>query len=363
LEAARNADLGFDPRNVVSVRLDLATNGYDEARGRSLYERLLDNLNSRPGIESASVADFVPLRMVEGRSRPVAIDGYEPRRGEDMRVAVNVVGPEYFRTLQIDLLAGRAFSRDDSPANRPVTIVNETLARRFWQTPLNAVGRRIRVGGNDGTWRTIVGVSRDIKYLTLKEGPTPYFYVPFDQEYRPEMTVHVRASGDISNLIERVRGEVQTLDSSLPILEARTLADQARSGLILYEASASALIWFGLIAIGLAGIGIYGLVSYTVRQSTQEIGIRMALGANRPSVVMRFLGRGMRLGLIGAAVGIGLSVMVTRWMVAVLFGVSPMDPVAFVGASAVVMGIALLASFVPSWRAASTDPIRALRHQ
>ena len=362
LEAARKADLGFDSSNVVSVRIDLVTSGYDDTRGRSFYKQLLDNLSSRPGIESASVADFVPLRMVEGRSRQVTVEGYEPLADEDLRFAVNVVGPDYFRTLRIGLLAGRAFSRDDSPTSPPVVIVNETIARRFWQTPTNAVGKRLRVGGDAGEWRAIVGVARDIKYLSLNEAPTPYFYMPFEQDYRPEMTVHVRGSAGTPDLMERVRGEVRTLDSGVPVLDAQTLADQARAGLVLYEAAASALMAFGLIAIGLAALGVYGLVSYTARQSTHEIGVRMALGAGRADVVLRFVRRGMKLALIGAAIGIGLSVMVTRLMRAVLYGVSAMDPVAFIGASVVVLGIALLASFVPSWRAACTDPIRALRH-
>jgi predicted permease len=363
LDAARKADLGFDSSNVVSVRIDLATSGYDETRGRRFYERLLDNVSARPGIESASVSDSVPLRMVEGRTRQVAVEGYEPRADEDMRFAVNTVGPEYFRTLRIGLLAGRAFTRDDSLAGSPVVIVNETIARRFWQTPANAVGKRLRVGGNEGDWQTIVGVARDIKYLTLNEGPTPYFYTPFEQDYRSEMTVHVRGSAGIPALLEAVRSEIRTLDAGVPILDAQTLADQARSGFVLYEMAAAALAAFGLIAIGLAAVGVYGLVSYTVKQSTHEIGVRIALGARRTDVVLRFLSRGMRLGLAGAALGVGAALMVTRLMVALLYGVSAMDLVSFAGAAVLVLGIALLAIFIPSWRAAGTDPVRALRHQ
>jgi macrolide transport system ATP-binding/permease protein len=361
-EAACNADLGFDSTNVVSARIDLATSGYDDSRGRSFYERLVESLGARAGVESASVAEFVPLRMVEGRTRQVVVDGYEPRRDEDMRLAVNAVGPEYFRALHIDLVAGRAFTRNDTPMSPPVVIVNDTMARRFWQTPVDAVGHRIRVGDDHGEWRLVVGVARDIKYLRLSEGPTPYFYVPFAQDYRPEMTLHVRSAAGMADLPDRVREEVRRLDSNVPVLDIQTLADQARSGRVLYEVAAAALAAFGLIAIGLAAVGVYGLVSYAVRQSTHEIGVRIALGARRGDVVLRFLTRGMWLGLLGAAIGIGAALMTTRLMVAVLYGVNAMDPVAFVGAAGVVLGITLFASLVPSWRAASTDPIRALRH-
>jgi predicted permease len=362
VEAARNADVGFNPNQVVSVRIDLSTSGYDDARGRTFYDQLVENLSSRPGIESASLAEFVPMRMVEGRSRQIVVDGYEPAKDEHMRLAVNAVGPEYFRTLQIGVTAGRPFNRNDSQIASPVVIVNETTARRFWRTPANAVGKRIRLGGEPSDWRTIVGVARDIKYLRLNEAPTPYLYTPFEQDYRAEMTVHVRGTAGLVDLMSRVRQEARALDGSVPVLEAQTLADQVRSGLVLYEVSAAALMAFGLIAIGLAAVGVYGLVSYSVKQSTHEIGVRIALGAQRRDVSLQFLTRGMTLGLLGVGIGIAGALMATRLMAAVLYGVNPTDSVAFAGATGLVLGIALLASFLPSWRAASLNPIRALRH-
>lgn len=311
-------------------------------------------------MDSASLGTFVPLRMVEGAYRTVAVEGYQPRKDEDIKFSYNLVAPDYFRTLRIGLAAGREFSRTDSLRRPAVVIVNETIARRFWQSPENAIGKRLRVG-ND--WRTIVGVARDIKYLTLNEAPTPYFYMPFAQNYRADMTIHVRGGDAAPILMERVRTEVRALDPNLPILDARTLEEQARAGIVLYEMTAAALVAFGLMAIGLASVGIYGLVSYTVRQSTHEIGIRMALGAQRTDVVGRFMRRGLRLGLIGAGVGVAASLAATRLMTALLYGVRPTDPLAFAGALVLVLGIALFASFVPAWRAARTHPIAALRHQ
>jgi putative ABC transport system permease protein len=361
LGAARNADIGLNPNQVVSVHLDLSTSGYDDARGRTFYQALLDNLRARPGIESASLAEFVPMRMIEGRSRAVAVDGYQPGTDEDMRVAVNTVGPGYFETLQIGLSAGRPFSRDDVPTGAPVVIVNETAARRFWRTPADAIGKRIRVGGAESDWRTVIGVARDIKYLRLNEPPTPYLYTPLAQDYRAEMTLHARGAAQPGDVIDRIRTEVRALDAGVPVLDTRTLTEEVRSSLVLYESAASALMAFGLIAIGLAAVGIYGLVSYSVKHSTHEIGVRIALGAQRRDVSLRYLTRGMRLGVIGAVIGAVVAWTATRLMTAVLYGVSPTDPLAFGGAMGLVLGIALFASFLPSWRAASTDPIQALR--
>jgi predicted permease len=362
VRAARSADVGFNPNQVVSVRIDLSTSGYDDARGRTFYQQLLQNLTARPGIESASLAEFVPMRMVEGRSRQVVVDGYAPGKDEDLQLAVNAVGPEYFRTLQIGITAGRPFSRDDTQASAPVVVVNETTARRFWQTPLNAVGKRIRVGGGESDWRTVIGVVRDVKYLRLNEAPTPYLYTPLAQDYRPEMTLHARGTAGTADLVNRVREEVRALDATVPVLDAQTLVDQVRSGLVLYEVSAAGLLGFGLIAISLAAVGVYGLVAYSVKQSTHEIGVRIALGAQRRDVSLRFLTRGMRLGLLGVGIGIAGALMATRLMAAVLYGVNPTDSVTFAGATGLVLGLALFASFLPSWRAASLDPIRALRH-
>lgn len=358
--AARDADLGFDPGETVSIRLDLAPAGYEESRGRTFYEELLDRLRSDSEVEAATLAEFVPLRMIEGRSRQVTVDGYEPARDEDMRIALNSVSSGYFETLRIALLAGRSFERGDTALGAPVVVVNETMARRFWKTPAAAIGRRIRVGDS---WRTVVGVARDVPYLSLNERPTPYFYLPFTQDYRPEMTVHVRAaSTGADSAIARTRAAIRALDPQIPILETQRLDAQARSGTMLYEVSASALSAFGVIAIGLAAVGVYGLMSFAVRQSQHEIGVRLALGASRSAILRRFVGQGMRIGMAGAILGLAMALMTTRLMAAVLYGVNPFDPAALAGATALVLAVALLACVVPSWRAARCNPVRALRH-
>ena len=358
VSAAREADAGFDPADTVSVSIDVALND-EEVRTRVFYENLLDRLRSAPGVESAAAGAFVPLMMVEGASVDVEAEGYAPAPGEDMRLAFNVISPGYFSTLRIQLIAGRAFSRSDAPDGPAVVVVNQTLARRYFGLPEVSVGRYLRVAGR---WREIVGVVSDVKYLTLTAPPAPYFYLPLAQNVRGAMTIHARSGAEPETLIEQITREVGALDPNVPVLEARPLTAQFEASTVLYTAVAGALALFGLMAVGLAAVGIYGLVAYTVTDRTHEIGVRMALGAGRGAITRRFLGTGVRLAAVGAAGGTLLAFGVTRLMGALLFGVSPTDPLTFGVALALVLGIALLASFLPAWRAARMDPVATLHH-
>jgi predicted permease len=361
LEAARRADPGFDAAGVASVAVNLRQNAYDAPRGRVFYRKLLDAARAEPGVDSATLALEVPMGFVDTRAQPVAIEGYEPARGEDMAFMANIVGPDYFRTLRIGLRAGREFEdRDDESAER-VVVVNETLARRFWDGPANAVGRRLRVG--DLEWRVVVGVAADVKYSRIDEAPRPYVYLPSFQSYRPSMILHTRGAAPIDRLVDQARAAVVALDGDLPILSARPLAEQVRAGLLVFDLAAAMLFVFGLAGMALALMGTYGLVSYTVEQSTREIGIRMALGASGLSVVRGFLARGLRLGAIGVVLGVVVARGASRFLGSVLFGISATDALSFAGAVAVVLAGVLVASLVPAWRAARTNPLTALRHQ
>ncbi len=359
VDAARNADAGFDATNVVSMRLDVTPNGYDETRGRAFFAQLLERVRGDAGTESATLATTIPLTLVDEGARQVAIDGYAPRRDEDLTFLSNVVAPDYFRTLKIGLAAGREFeSRDDETA-MPVAIVNETAAGRFWGGAANAVGKRLRVAA--GEWRMVIGVAQDIKYSRINEAARPYVYLPFLQTYQPSMALHARSSTGVTPLIEQVRAHVQTLDPDLPILSAGTLREQTRAALAILEMAAGVLFIFGVAGMALAAMGMYGLVSYTVTQSMHEIGIRMALGAQGIEVVWHFLRRGLRLGAVGAVIGGVAALAATRLLGSVLFGVSATDPISFATALAVVLGAVLVATLIPAWRAARTNPTAALR--
>jgi predicted permease len=361
VDAARSAYPGFDARQVTSVTVDVRQNAYDEPRGRVFYRKLLDTARADPAVESATLAAYTPLALVDTRTQRVAIDGYAPRRGEDLAFMSNTVGPDYFRTLRIRFVAGREFEDRDDETGTPVAIVNETLAQRFWGGAAAAVGKRIRV--NDGSWRTVVGVAGDVKYLRIDETPRPYLYLPLMQAYRSSMTLHTTGSEQIDRLVERARGYVTSLDPELPIQAARPMSHLMKGAFLFFDLTATMLFVFGAVGTVLAAMGTYGLVSYTVKQRTHEIGIRMALGATRRKVVRDFLGRGLRLGAIGAGIGVVAALALGRLLSGVLFGVTAADPVSFSRALGVVLGVVLMATVFPAWRASRINPLAALRHQ
>jgi predicted permease len=354
LGAARQADPGFDARNIASLSLDPQSSGYDQVRGHAFYRNLLDALRSEPGIESATLAVQTPMALVPGRTREIEIEGYAPGRDDDLRFLINAIAPDYFSMLGIALLAGRDFDRSDTPATRKVVIVNETLARRFWGSPQGALGKRLRMAR--GEWAVVTGVVRDVKYLRLDEAPRPYVYLPFEQYALAPMFVHVRGAGPIPALIDRARARVRSMDANKPILDARPLIEQTQLGLSVLAMAAGVLAVIGAIAVLVAAFGTYGTVAYTVKQSEYEIGLRMAVGAGRRDVLGRFLGRGLRLGLAGAVIGAAASLAVARALASLLYGVSSTDPVSFASAMAVVLAAVCASSLVPAWRAARIDP-------
>jgi predicted permease len=361
LEAARQANPGFDASHVTAIAFDVRANGYNESRGRVFYRRLLETARADAGVESATLASATPLNLVGNREQRVAIDGYTPRRDEDLAFSVNTIGPDYFRTLRIALMSGRGFEDRDDENGAPVVVVNNTLAQKYWDGAANAIGKRIRIGTGD--WRRVIGVAADVKYAQVDETPRPYLYVPFLQSYRSSMTLHTRGSAPIAALVEQARARVAALDPDLPLIHAKSLAAETRGATIILEFMSAMLFIFGAAGMVLAGMGIYGLVSYTVKQSTHEIGIRMALGASGSSIVRNFLARGLRLGAIGTIAGMTVAFGVSRLLASVLFGVSATDPVSFARAVLIILAGVILATIVPAWRASRTDPLRALRHQ
>jgi putative ABC transport system permease protein len=240
-------------------------------------------------------------------------------------------------------------------------IVNATCAERFWGGASSALGRRIRV--DDGAWRTIVGVAADVKYAQINEAPRPYFYLPFLQSYRSDMIRYVRGAGAVDRLGERARARVAALDPDLPVLHAASLRELGGRALFFYRLSAAMLFVFGIAGIAPAAMGTYGPVGYIAKQSSHEIGIRMALDATARSVALEFVARGLRLGALGAAVGVAAALSVGRLISSVLFGVSATDAASFAQALAIVLGGVAVATLLPAWRAARTSPLDVLRHQ
>ena len=364
LDAAQTADRGYSADHVTAINMDLKANGYDETRGRVFYKQLLDAARAEPGVESASLATFLPMAFLDTRASKVAIEGYQPRPDEDLSMLNNTVAPDYFKTLRIHLVAGREFDDRDDEAGEPVAVVNKTLADKFWGGADQALGKRVRLA--DGAWRTVVGVAGDIKYIRVNDAPRPYIYVPLFQAYKAGMALHTRGAASIAStdvLIEEARQTIASLDAELPLTSARSLGDATRGALLFYTFMSSMLFLFGTAGMALAALGTYGLVSYTVKQSTHEIGIRMALGASAADVMRRFLGRGLRLGAIGMVVGALAALGLGKVLQNVLFGVSPTDAISFGRAVAIVLLVVAAATLVPAWRASRTDPLKALRHQ
>ena len=358
---AHRIDLGFDSANLLLLSLDVSLNGYDEPRGRQLYEQLLERANALPGVRSASLATEVPLGLGRTR-RGIWIEGYEARSGEDMGVDTNTVGPDYFRTMGIRLVRGRDFTASDAAGRPGVVVVNEAFARRYWPDQ-DPIGRHVRLGDASGAPAQVVGVVQDGKYVTLGEDPKPFFYVPFLQRYESGATLHVRTAGDPRGLAEAMRREVRALDPSLPVFDEKTMTDHLGVSLLPARLAASVLGLFGVVALMLAAVGIYGVMDQAVRQRTRELGVRVALGARPADLLSMVLGQSMRVAVAGLAIGLLAALGLSRLVASLLYGIGATDPATFVAIPALLAAVAMLASYVPARWAMKVDPMVALRHE
>lgn len=360
LTRAQAIDPGFDPRDAIVFSLDLAAQGYDRPRGAAFYAALQDRLAALPGGAGATLTTYLPLTL-GGERRSFRAVGYTPGPGEDMEVASSFVGADYFTTMRTGIARGRGFTVQDAPGTRPVVVVNEAFVRRFWPGR-DGLGETIVLPWDGGdVSMEVVGIARDGKYASLGEAPTPYIFYPHRQLYRSQMAVVVRAGGDVGTLIPRVRPEVSALDPALAVYDVKTL--EAHLGTALYPARAAAVLLglTGLLALFLAAIGLYGVLSYLVARRTKEIGVRMALGADRADVVRLVVGRGLRLAGIGLAIGLAVSTAVTRFTSFLLYDTSPLDPGTFAAVVTLLLGSALVAGWFPARRAAAVEPVIALR--
>jgi predicted permease len=361
VQEARQFDPGFNPRGVLLTSLDLFPSGYNATTGREFYRQLLDRLRALPGTGSVTLARRVPLGFTGTSSAGVMIDGYQPKAGESVSLSYNPVGPDYLKTMQIPLAAGRDIARTDERGAPHVAVISETTARRYWPDR-DPIGGRFRFQGEDD-WITVVGVARDVKMRALNEQPRPFAYLPVLQYYHPSAVIHVRTSGDPAALAASVRQTVQAIDPHLPTFAARTLTAHAGASTFQQRMAGSLLSIFGLLAIVLAAVGLYGVLAFIVSRRTREIGVRMALGATRSSVFRLVVGHGLRLTLIGAALGIAAAFAIAKALSSILFGVEAHDPVTLAGATTVLLLSATAACLIPALRATRVDPVRALKYE
>ena len=357
LQNIRTTSPGFSTTRVFDTSITLTAAGYDAARAKTFQEELMQRIRALPGVEAAAYARTVPLGYGSFSSTPIAVDGYEPQPNESTDELYNEVSPEYFATMGIPLVSGREFTRADDENAPHVAIVNQTMVARFWRGK-NPIGQRLQAKGN---WVRVVGVVKDSKYYSMDEAPRPFFYVPLRQYFVIEPDVHIRTTQPLQTIQTALLREVRALDPDLALYEMITLQEQVNRATSQQLAALALVALFGGLALLLASIGLYGVMSYTVSQSTRELGLRMALGAGASNVLRLVLSRGLLLTATGIVFGIVLALLLTRLLGNLLYQVSPRDPLAFTAAFAVMTFASTAACFLPAWRATRTDPMRALR--
>ncbi|MEK6321114.1 MAG: ABC transporter permease [Acidobacteriota bacterium] len=355
---------GFNPARVLTLDLSLPSSKYPEGTPAvaAFYKQLLEQVATLPAVESVATIDSIPLTgssvlsfAVEGRPLP------PPDKVVDAEACV--ISPEYFHVLGIPLMKGRLFADQDAENAPAVTIINSTMARRYWPEE-DPIGKRITLGDPQiGPWLTIVGIVGDVHQEALESEPYPQMYSPFAQAQRRSMSLVVRASVEPLNLVPAVRSQIRALDKDQPLYNVRTLEQVLSYSVARPRFNVLLIGIFAVIAIVLAAVGIYSVVSYSVTQRTHEIGIRMALGAQTGEVLRLVIIQGMTVALIGVGLGLAAALVLTRLMSSLLFNVTATDPLVFFAISVVLVGVALGACLVPARRAMKVDPMVALRYE
>jgi predicted permease len=351
---------GFDPQHALELSFDLGLQGYDGPRIQEFKRRLLDRVRTLPGVQYAGLSDLVPLSLNTNISA-IYVEGQPEQRGANVPGAViSRASPGFISALGTRLLQGRDFTEQDGESRRPVAVINETFAQRFWPGQ-SALGKRFSLQSSAGPWTEVVGVIQDGKYFSLSEEAKPFLYVNLGPQSGRFLTVVVRTTTEPQSALAAIRREVQQLDATLPIYNVKTMVEHMALSLFPARVAATLLGSFGVLALLLAAIGIFGVMSYAVTQRTREIGIRMALGANAAGIFRLIVGRGLTLMVIGLGIGLAVAVAGTRLLATLLFGVSATDPLTFVVIALLLMFVVLLACWIPARRATKVDPMIALR--
>jgi putative ABC transport system permease protein len=353
---------GFNTDNVLMVRFDLPESRYPQAKNATLfYRQLLDRIKSIPTVESAAQSIFVPLFNsnsnwafeIEGKS-----DGVHP-------AFYNLVSDDYFRTLKIPLRKGRFFSKQDEERSEGAVIINETMARRNWPNE-DPIGKRINVNLGPQIWREIVGVVGDVKNSSLSQTPEAQMYFPLiDVPFAPLRFggLIVRAKSNPVALVTSIKSEISSMDNKLPLATVRTMEEVVSKSISQTRFTTALLALFASVALMLAAVGIYGVISYSVSQRIHEIGVRMVLGARKEQILGLVVKQGVVLAAVGLLIGIVSAILLTRLITSLLFEVSSTDPLTYLFISFLLGMVALSASYIPARRAASVDPINALRYE
>jgi len=357
MQRIRTSSPGFSTEHVLVTGVNLFAAGYDQQRARNFENELMDRLQALSGVESAAYGRIPPFSYAMYSSAPIKVSGYQPRADEQPSVEYNEVSPRYFSTLGIPLVSGREFARTDDETAPLVAIVNEAMAAQFWHGE-DPVGKLLQV--KDRSMR-VVGVAKVAKYRSFMETPQPFFYVPLRQNFSTRIGLFLRTQQGIETMMPAVAGEVHALDPGLAASAMITMREEVDRSTSSQRIGVTMLGVCGVLALLLAAVGLYGVMSYVVSQSTRELGLRMALGASAGDVLRLVMSHGLALTTGGMVLGVTAALALTRQLGSLLFNVSPHDPLAFATALGVMTVAALVACFLPAWKATRTDPVRALR--
>jgi predicted permease len=363
LQNSAHVDMGFRVDHTLMLNVDLGLQGYTEERGQQFYKQVTDRVKALPGVRDAAVASYIPMGY-DASIVNVFPDGkVVDDKSKTETAFYDVVDSRYFRAAGVPVIQGREFTEADSAKSLKVAIVNDTFATRIWpgQDPVGKIFRTEKTGPPI----QVVGLTHTGKYLFLYETAQSYVYFPMAQKYSSGATFFVRSTDDPAKLTASVRDQISQVDANLPVFGITTMEDHVRYGKPLLPARLGAMLVgaFGLLGLILASVGVYGVISYSVSQRTQEIGIRTALGAQRSNVLAMVLRQGMTMALIGTGVGVVLAFLLFRGLRTVLYGVQSTDIATLVAVSAVLLTVAFIASYVPALRATKVDPVVALRNE
>jgi predicted permease len=364
LRNAEAVDMGFNPHGVLNMTMDPNEIGYTEAQGRVFYKQLLDRVRAIPGIESASLALAVPMGYYNNGDA-LQIPGYEVPAGQPPPVvSFSQISTSYFKTMGITIEQGRDLTEGDDQSAPYVAVINRAMAEKYWPNQ-DAIGREFKLSTDDKHTVRVVGIARNSRVQSLRGSFQPYFYVPWTQNYSSFETLQVRTAGNPETVIPQVQKEISSLAPDLPVFDTQpmTKAMSGANGLLGFQLGAVLAAAMGVLGLLLAVVGVYGVVSYSASQRKQEIGIRMALGAQPRSILSMVLRQGLGIVVVGLFVGLALTFALAKFVGRFLIGVSGTDPLTYLTVCGILAAVTLAACVIPAWRAMRLDPLVALRHE
>jgi len=360
-----HVDPGFDPRHVLTANLNLPAKTYDREKRVQFYNQLLARLAALPGVQSAAAGWPLPLSN-SNIGISFDIEGHPTPPGDQPTEALSIVTADFFQTMRIPILAGRAFSVRDDVKATPVMVINERFARKYFPGE-SAVGKHIKVDLGDGTLkspvREVVGIVGNVKRQKLTADVDAEYYLPYAQAVITSPTIEIRTAGDPTTLIGALRSQLAQMDRNIPLYRVATMEESVSKAAAQSRFQTLLLACFAGMALLLSAVGLYAVLSYMVAQRTGEIGVRMALGAQRGDVLNLIVRRGLALALTGIGIGLAAAALLTRFMAGMLYGVQPFDPLTFAVVAAILLVVSVAASSAPAWRAARLDPMETLRDQ